>query len=272
MRLKEMATSRKDSFLIPLEQLREDPKNPRTDYTNVPDLAASMFCMGQLEDCEVRVEYDVAVFTAGHRRFRAAKYCNEHYDEWLADARKGDPSFIGHRFDGLMCKSEPRDITELDRTFRQLNQGDQSTQAVPLNPIELARTYKRLVEQGVSMAEIGRRVHKSAQQVANTLCLIEAPKELQDAVERGETSATAVSRVTKASPEKQAEAVESAKKHEKIKVKDTAEYVPLTPKQFTSSIKKADGYLQAAKSKEEQARWGGVVRGLRIGAGYETLE
>lgn len=272
MRLKEMATSRKDSFLIPLEQLREDPRNPRTDYSNVPDLAGSMFVMGQLNDCEVRVDGGVAVLTAGHRRFRAAKYCNEHYDKWLDDARKGDPTFEGHRFDGLLCKAEPRDITELDRTFRQLNQGDQITLAVPLNPMELARTYKRLTEQGITMAEIGRRVRKSAQQVANTLCLIEAPKELQEAVERGETSATAASRVAKSSPEKQAKAVESAKKHEKIKVKDTAEYVPLTPKQFTSTIKKADGILQAAKSKEENARWEGVVRGLRIGAGYETLE
>jgi ParB-like chromosome segregation protein Spo0J len=171
-----------------------------------------MFQMGQLSDCEVRVEDEVAVITAGHRRFRAAKYCNEHYEEWLSEAREGDPKFQGHRSDGLMCKAEPRDITDLDRTFRQLNQGDVVTMAVPLNPMEMARTYKRLVEHGVSMAEIGRRVHKSAQQVANTLCLIEAPKELQEAVERGETSATAASRVAKASPEKQAQAVESARR------------------------------------------------------------
>ncbi|MBE3122171.1 MAG: hypothetical protein IMZ58_08210 [Thermoplasmata archaeon] len=46
--MKELATSRKDVFLLPLTKLREDKQNPREDYSNVPDLAVSMFGMGQL--------------------------------------------------------------------------------------------------------------------------------------------------------------------------------------------------------------------------------
>jgi len=254
-------------FLIPLNLIVEDRWNPREDYTSIPDLAVSMFGMGQLTPCEVRVseDGDKAVLTAGHRRFRAAKYINEHYDEWIKEGNTGS------RFEGLLCRAEPQGMDDITRLIRQLNQGDHDV-SVPLNPIERAKAYKKLIEKGMNLTEIGRQMNKSAQQIANTLSLIEAPKELQEAVERGESSATAVQRAVKASPEKRQEAVEKAKKHEKIKVRDTAEYVPLTPKQFTATIKKAVGIRQAAKSKEEQARWEGVVRGLRIGAGYETID
>ncbi len=254
-------------FLIPLNLIEEDRCNPREDYSNIPDLAVSMFGMGQLTPCEVRVseDGDKAVLTAGHRRFRAAKYINEHYDQWIKEGNTGS------KFEGLLCRAEPIGLDDTKRLIRQLNQGDHDV-SIPLNPIERAKAYKKLIEKGMTIAEIGRQMNKSAQQIANTLSLIDAPKELQEAVERGESSATAVQRAVKASPEKRQKAVEAAQKHEKIKVKDTAEYVPLTPKQFTSTIKKADGILQAAKSKEEKARWEGVVRGLRIGAGYDTID
>jgi ParB-like chromosome segregation protein Spo0J len=250
-----------------LKLIVEDRQNPREDYTNVPDLAVAMFGMGQLTPCEVRVSEtgDKAVLTAGHRRFRAAKYINEHYDQWIKEGNTGS------RFEGLLCRAEPIGLDDSTRLIRQLNQGDHDV-SIPLNPIERAKAYKKLMDGGMNYAEIGRHMNKSAQQIANTLSLINAPKELQEAVERGESSATAVQRAVKASPEKRQDAVEKAKKHEKIKVKDSAEYVPLTPKQFTSTIRKADGILQAATGKEEKARWEGVVRGLRIGSGFDTID
>lgn len=254
-----------DAIRIPIEKIKPG-NNPRKDFESVPDLAVSMFGFGQLYPIKVRYDADGnnVILCDGERRWRAAQYVNAHYEEWM----KGNPEKY-NRFDTLLCVPEPRGVTPEERLLQQIEVND-SVQ--PLKAIERAGAYKTLVEAGWTLQAIAKRVGKSPQHVADYISMLQAPKELQEAVERGESSATAVQRAVKASPEKRQEAVEKAKKHEKIKVKDTADYVPLTPKQFTSTIKKADGIRQAAKLKEEQARWEGVVKGLRIGAGYDTID
>lgn len=252
--------------MIPLTKLVEDRQNPREDYSNVPDLAVSMFGMGQLTPLEVRIEGEVAVITAGHRRFRAAKYVNEHYDEWMKD----NPEFH-NRFEGLMCRAEPLGLDDTARIFRQLNQGDHDV-SVPLTPIERAKAYKKLTQKGVTLLEIGRRVGKTAQQIANTLSLIDAPKELQEAVEQGKMSPTAASKAAKATPEKRQKAVEKVKAGERVSVADVSEYVPLGLEKARKVIKKAQGYRDVSQNKAERARWEGVIQGLEIGVGLRPAE
>lgn len=260
MRLKEMATSRKDVFLIPLKLLVEDPRNPREDYSNVPDLALSLFAMGQLTPCEVRVDGKKAVITAGHRRFRAAQYINEHYDQWIKEGNTGS------RVEGLLCRAEPIGLDDTTRLIRQLNQGDHDV-SIPLNPIERAKAYKKLILKGMTITEIGRQMNKSAQQIANTLSLVDAPKELQDAVEHGQMSATAATKAAKATPEKRQKAVEKAQKGEKVKVSDVAAYTPLGITEARKLVKKAKSFRDAGKSEIERERWGWLARGIEIGAG-----
>jgi len=267
-RLKNLGTV-KDSFFIPLDKLEEDLKNPRRDFSSVPDLAISLFNAGQLVPCEVRLSADgeSAVITAGHRRLKAAKYVNEHYDAWTKEGA------VGHRFDGLLCVAEPKGLTDDGRLVRQLLQGEDNI-TIPLNPIEKAKAYKNLIDVYKWTKEsIAKKIGKSAQQVGETLKLLEAPKELQDAVEVGNMSATAASRSTRASPEKRAAAVEKVAKGEKVQVKDVAEYVPLTHKKALSLIKKCNFYRDAPKASElERMRWGGIAYGLEIGVGLRPAE
>lgn len=248
-------------FLIPLEKLREDRSNPREDYSNVGDLGVSMFGMGQLTPLEVRVDYDVAVITAGHRRFRAAKWVNENYDILMKD----NPEFH-NRFDGLLCSAEPQGLDGTTRLIRQLNQGDHDV-SVPLNPIERAKAYRKLVEGGMTIAEVGRQMRKSAQQIANTLSLIDAPKELQEAVEHGKISPTAAAKATKASPEKRQKAVDAVKAGGKVSVADVSEYTPLGIEKARKLVKKAQAFRDAGKSTLERERWGWLARGIEIGSG-----
>jgi len=267
-RLKNLGTV-KDSFFIPLDKLEPDLKNPRKDYSNVPDLAISMFGAGQLVPCEVRLSADgeSATITAGHRRFRAAKYVNYHYDAWTKEGA------TGHRFDGLLCVAEPKGLTDDGRLVRQLLQGEDNI-TIPLNPIEKAKAYKNLIDTyGWTRESIAKKIGRSAQQVGETLKLLEAPKELQEAVEEGNMSATAASRSTRASPEKRAAAVEKAAKGEKVQVKDVAEYVPLTHKEAAKLIKKCEFYRDAPKASEiERTRWGYLKQGIEIGVGLRPAD
>lgn len=267
-RLKELGTV-KDSFFISLDKLEPDHKNPRKDYTNIPDLAISMFNAGQLVPCEVRLSADgeSAVITAGHRRLKAAEYVNEHYDSWIKEGA------AGHRFEGLLCVAEPKGLTDDGRLVRQLLQGEDNI-CIPLNPIEKAKAYKNLIETyGWTREAIAKKIGRSAQQVGETLKLLEAPKELQEAVEEGNMSATAASRSTRASPEKRAAAVEKAAKGEKVQVKDVASYTPLSHKEAEKLIKKCDFYRDAPKSSElERMRWGSIAYGIQIGVGLRPAE
>ena len=269
-RLQEIeGTTVKDSFFIPLDKLEEDLKNPRKDYSNVPDLAISLFGAGQLVPCEVRLSADgeSAVITAGHRRLRAAKYVNEHYDAWTKDGA------TGHRFDGLLCVAEPKGLTDDARLVRQLLQGEDNI-CIPLNPIERAKAYKNLIDTYKWTREsIAKKIGKSAQQVGETLKLLEAPKELQTAVEDGQMSATAASRATRATPEKRQKAVEKAAKGEKVQVRDVASYTPLTHKDAEKLIQKCNFFRDAPRASEiERTRWGYMARGIRIGVGLEVAD
>jgi hypothetical protein len=248
-----------------MELLEEDGTQPRQDFSNIPDLAISLFNAGQLEACEVRLVGDKAVFTNGARRFRAAKYVNDHYVEWTKQGA------VGVRFDALLCKAEPKNLSADERLMRQIQQGGENL-SLPLNALELAKAYKRLMDVGWTFAKIGQRVGKSAQQVSNTMSLIDAPKELQDAVESGNMSATAAAKATKATPEKRQKAVDKVKAGEKVQVKDVSEYVPLGLDKARKVIQRADNFRAAAQSKTEEARWEGVVHGIQIGVGLRPVE
>ncbi len=62
----------------------------------------------------------------------------------------------------------------------------ENIQRVDLNPIEVARAYAKLQDEfGITQREIGARLGKSRETVANTLRLLNLPSEIQLAVEQG---------------------------------------------------------------------------------------
>lgn len=262
-RLKDLAVSVKDSFQISLDKLVPG-KNFRRDFSTVPDLAISMFNFGQLTPLIVRLkDGKFAEICSGERRFKAAQYVNKYFDEWSKDHDGG------FRFDSLSCVAEPQNVDPASRILRRL---EQDGQAEPLKPLELAAAYKALVEGGMTMADIAKRIGKTAQYVANYLSMLEAPEELKKAVEKGTMSPTAAVQAVKGSPEKRQKAVEKAQRGEKVKVKDVASYHPLGLEEARKAAKKARGYAEVGASQVERARWEGLAQGVEIGVGLRPLE
>lgn len=264
-RLTELGTGRLDAVRIPIGLIKPG-KNFRKDFSTVPDLAVSMFNAGQLVPCKVYLNPDGESVTLvdGERRWRGALYVNEHYDEWM----KENPE-KHNRFDTLLCIGEARGVTNEERIIAQLDANDM---AQPFKATERAAAYKALVEAGWTLQQIAKRVGKSAQHVADYICMLEAPKELKEAVEHGQMSATAATKATKASPEKRQKAIDKVKAGEKVKVSDVAEYVPLGLEKARKLIKKAEGYRDVSKSQTERAKWEGTIHGIEIGVGLRPAE
>jgi ParB-like chromosome segregation protein Spo0J len=218
--------------------------------------------MGQLESIEVYLSLDgeSAVVIDGERRLRAAKYVNEHFNEWS----KEHPD--GFRFDLVRCKYGPKEMSEEERILRQIEHNENHE---PLKPIEKAHAYKNLVDLGWTQQRIADKVHKSTTHVGSYLSMLNAPKELQEAVETGRMSPTAASKVSKAKPEKRAKAVEKLKGGERVKISDVAEVGPLGIGDLKKCIKRADKRIFQAKagSNSEWNKWLGVKYGLEIAAG-----
>jgi len=218
--------------------------------------------MNQLESIEVYLSPDgeSAIVIDGERRLRAARYVNEHFDEWS----KEHPD--GHRFDLVRCKYGPKDMSEEERILRQIEHNEYHE---PLKPIEKAQAYKDLVDIGWTQQKIAKAVNKSPAHVGSYLSMLSAPKELQDAVGDGRMSPTAASKVSKAKPEKRAQAVEKLKGGEKVKISDVVDSGPLGIGDLKKCIKKAEKRIFQARggSNNEWNKWIGVKYGLEIAAG-----
>ncbi|WP_425263566.1 ParB/RepB/Spo0J family partition protein [Vibrio owensii] len=61
-----------------------------------------------------------------------------------------------------------------------------TTQGRPLSPMERARAYQRLINQGYTQSEIATRLDQSQASVSNALMLVKADKRLQDMIQDGE--------------------------------------------------------------------------------------
>lgn len=61
-----------------------------------------------------------------------------------------------------------------------------TTQGRPLSPMERARAYQRLINQGYTQSEIADRLDQSQASVSNSLMLVKADKRLQDMIQNGE--------------------------------------------------------------------------------------
>ena len=151
---------------VPVGRCTPNPHQPRERFDPQAEeaLAASVRERGVLQPILVtpdeRGGYRIV---AGERRWRAAR----------AAGLETIPA--------LVKKVDARDMVELALV--------ENLQREDLNPIEQARGYRELAETfGLAHAEIGERVGRDRSTVANTLRLLELPREVQELVERGELS------------------------------------------------------------------------------------
>ncbi len=156
------------------ERIKPNPFQPRRtfDEAALASLAESIRQYGVLQPLTVTrmekerpgegifVEYELV---AGERRLRAAKLAG-----------------IGSVPVVIRC-GEDDDRMKLELAIIE------NLQREDLNPIDRAQAFNRLsVDFGLNNVEIGKRVGKSREYVSNTLRILQLPKDMQEALARGE--------------------------------------------------------------------------------------
>ncbi len=162
-------------FFIEVDKIVPNPYQPRREFDEAPlrDLAESIRQYGVLqpltvsrverikEDGGIVVEYELI---AGERRLRASKLAG--IPQVPVIIRTGD---------NAMAKLELAIIENLQRE--------------DLNAVERARAFLRFVDEfKFSHADIGKKVGKSREYVANTLRLLQLPEEMLNALSEGKIS------------------------------------------------------------------------------------
>ena len=135
---------------LPLSKIIPNPYQPRVhfDEESINELSQSIKSHGLLQPVVVIEQGDEYVLIAGERRVRASKIA------------------------GL--KTIKAVIADIDRSkFRELALIE-NIQRESLNAVELAKSYKELIEDyGITHEELSKVIHKSRTQITNTLRLLQ---------------------------------------------------------------------------------------------------
>ena len=150
---------------IAVERIDPNPDQPRRrfDGEQLERLADSIRAHGVLQPIVVRRSGDRYELVVGERRWRASR----------AAGRPTIPAVVSD--------AAPRERLALALI--------ENVQRHDLNPIELAYAYRSLAEAGLTQDEIGSEVGLDRSSIANSLRLLELPRELQEDVELGRLSA-----------------------------------------------------------------------------------
>ncbi|TNE85026.1 MAG: ParB/RepB/Spo0J family partition protein [Deltaproteobacteria bacterium] len=160
-------SSRPDVRLVPREQIRANPEQPREvfDNTELDALSESIREHGILSPLIVRKEEGAYVLIAGERRLRAA-----------ALAGLTDVPVIVRKVTG---EAENLELALIENLQRQ-----------DLDPIEAAKGYRRLMDEyGLTQEQVATKVGKERPTIANALRLLKLPDEVLDAVRDNQISA-----------------------------------------------------------------------------------
>lgn len=273
--LKALSEDKKDMFLIPIANLKEEEGfNVREDYGDLDELARSLAENGQLQPLTVRLSDTdkTAILVDGHRRIRAFQIANEKY---------------GSSFKAAWCIQEGKGANEESRIFDLFTRNS----GKPLTPIEQASAVKRLVGYNLKVADIAKKIGKTSKYVNNILALNSASKDLRDAVQGGLISTTAATLLAKAPTTKQTSIIKKikelqsdpskAKKDAKkpvVSVADVEKEVTgstsmVSSKGIRDTIKYVNEIIKSCKGdKETKEKWEAVKYGLEIAVGKAALD
>ncbi|WP_300926253.1 ParB/RepB/Spo0J family partition protein [Helicobacter rodentium] len=144
---------------IDLDKIKPNPLQPRKvfDTTSLQELAVSIEEHGLLQPIlvyEDNKNADHYFLIAGERRLRASKLAKkESIKAIVVDVQE----------------EKLRELALIENIQRE-----------DLNPIELAQSYKELIEDyGITHEEVAKRLSKSRAQITNTLRLLELSKDVQ---------------------------------------------------------------------------------------------
>lgn len=148
---------------IPVSQIETNPFQPRTDFEAqaLLDLANSIKEQGIIQPVTVRkMGYDKYQLISGERRFRASQIAG----------LTSIPAYIRIANDQAMLEMA------LVENIQREN----------LNAIEVALSYKRLIEEcSLTQEDLSKKVGKERSTIANFLRLLKLPAEIQAAIRDG---------------------------------------------------------------------------------------
>jgi ParB family chromosome partitioning protein len=160
------AAPRRADILVPIEQVRPNPDQPRRTFTEdeLKDLAQSIREKGIIQPLIVRRKDDSYEIVAGERRWRAAQIAKLH--ELPVILRDYDDTEV----------LEVAIIENIQRT--------------DLNPVEEAAGYRQLMDKfGHTQEKLSEVLGKSRSYIANLIRLLNLPDDVQDMLTAGKRSA-----------------------------------------------------------------------------------
>lgn len=183
---------------------RRDGWNPRTDYGNMDELEASIKQHGVRKPLRVKRKGDGFELVDGDRRLTCVERLMKK----------------GHSFpDGIRADIESEKTTDAENLVRMFLDNDGSK---PFTPMEEASAFQRMRDELMSLKDIATAVGRSAVHVSNTMALIQAAPEVQEAVKSGVIKGTVARQIAvhaRGDAGKQKELVEAAKAAGKDKAK-----------------------------------------------------
>jgi len=162
---KEFGLDKNRASEILIEKIKTNPFQPRKqfDARSLEELAHSIKEHGLIQPIIVLKKEDFFILVAGERRLRASKILGQ--DKILA----------------FICDVKEDKLRELALI--------ENIQRENLNPIELAHSYKELIEQyKITQDSLANLIHKSRTQITNTLRLLNLDQETQNLIIQGKIS------------------------------------------------------------------------------------
>ena len=151
---------------VPIEDIFPNPDQPRTHFDEkaLQELSESIKLLGIIQPITVRKEGQKYKIISGERRYRASKLAG----------LKTIPAYIR-----LVNDQELLEMALVENIQRE-----------DLDPIEVALTYQRLLEEiGLTQDSLSQRVGKERSTITNSLRLLRLSPDVQQAVREGIISA-----------------------------------------------------------------------------------
>lgn len=218
---KELGFDKNQSTMIEIDKISPNPFQPRKkfDEQSLKELAGSIKEFGLIQPIIVLKENDNFVLVAGERRLRAVKLLGK--KEILA--------FIAD-----IDENKLRELALIENIQRE-----------NLNPIELANSYKDLMQvHHMTQENLAELIHKSRTQVTNTLRLLNLDIRTQELIASGKIS-QGHAKVLVGLNQKDEKMLVDSIIGQKLNVRDTEKIVKkiknnenLSPKEFENEIEK----------------------------------
>jgi ParB family chromosome partitioning protein len=235
----------KNAAEIAIDRIIPDPDQPRKEFEvgALDRLADSLRTQGQLQPCMVRWDegQGMYVLICGERRWQAAK-------------RAG--------FTSLACIIRDKPSTPDELLTLQLIE---NVVRDDLKPIEQARAYRALIEQGWSQNRLAKELGIAQSSVSDALALLDLPELVQQLVESGQVPPSTARKVLRVEdPRQQQRLIERAAAGE-TRAEIEAEVRDVTVR---STVDKGKAKGRGAKARARKV----TSRTLRTSAGKVTVE